>query len=104
MTSEFLYFGTVIPAGGSVSAEAWKAFVNETVTPRFPAGLTVVQGSGQWQSASGPIISEASYILNIVHAGTAREQKALAEIVRIYKDKFKHEAVLRLSAPACAGF
>ena len=45
-----LYFGTAKPSG-SVGAGEWAAFLEETVTPRFPQGLTVFAASGQWRSA-----------------------------------------------------
>ncbi|MBL8529464.1 MAG: DUF3574 domain-containing protein [Burkholderiales bacterium] len=34
-----LYFGTDKPSG-RVTPEDWAQFLSETVTPRFPAGLT----------------------------------------------------------------
>src|SRR4029450_4096020 len=63
---EVLYFGTDKP-GGRVSAEDWAQFLSEAVTPRFPDGLTSWQASGQWRSASGVVIREPSYVLNLVH-------------------------------------
>jgi hypothetical protein len=103
MVSELLYFGTATPQG-TVSAEAWRAFVDEAVTPRFPDGLTAWPASGQWRSASGTLVREASDVLDIVHAPDARSDAAIAEVVDAYKKRFQQESVLRVSSAACVAF
>jgi hypothetical protein len=103
MVNESLYFGTEKP-NGAVTAAEWQAFLNDYVTPRFPAGLSVWQAAGQWKSSAGPIVREPSYVLNIVHAGTATAQAALDAIAGEYKRKFGQEAVLRVRTAACVSF
>ena len=103
MTTEHLYFGTGKP-DGVVSAEDWKHFLSDTVTPRFPQGLSVWQASGQWQSEAGPIIHESSYVLDIVHEGSAVHEQAIGEIMDTYKEQFQQEAVLRVKGSACVSF
>lgn len=103
MVSESLYFGTSKPKG-VVTAEDWQAFLNEVVTPKFPQGLSVWRAAGQWKSDAGPVISEASYVLNIVHAGTSPEDQALSDVVSNYKVRFQQEAVLRVRSRVCASF
>ena len=49
MRSELL-FGRARPDGTVVTDEEWRAFVDQEVTPRFPDGLTVLPGYGQWRS------------------------------------------------------
>ena len=97
---ELLYFGTDKPSG-RVTAEEWAQFLGETVTPRFPAGLTAWQASGQWRSASGAVIQEPSYVLSLVHPESAAAEKAVRELVASYKSRFQQEAVLRVKANAC---
>jgi len=99
-----LYFGTVKPPGGIVSAEDWAGFLNSTVTPRFPQGFSVWQAAGQWRGANGAIVRESSYVLNIAHPGDASSEKAVLEIVAAYKSKFEQEAVLRVKSNACGSF
>lgn len=51
-----LYFG-LGPAGvpdKGVSENAWRDFLDKEVTPRFPAGLSVVDVYGQWQGKKEP--------------------------------------------------
>lgn len=97
---ELLYFGTETPAG-YVTTEAWTQFLSETVTPRFPEGLSTWQASGQWRSVSGKIIREPSYVLSLVHPDDAAPSKAVQEIITSYKTRFKQEAVLRVKSHTC---
>jgi hypothetical protein len=103
MIAENLYFGTSAP-GGRISADDWRTFLDEVVTPRFPQGLSVWQASGQWKSAAGPIVREPSYVLNIVHESTAVADASVIAIMTAYKERFRQEAVLRVRSPACASF
>jgi hypothetical protein len=103
MIAEHLYFGTAKP-GGQVSADEWRAFVDEVITPRFPQGLSVWQASGQWKSVAGPIVRESSYVLNVVHESNAATDDAIIDIMAAYKTRFQQEAVLRVRSPACASF
>ncbi len=103
MVSETLYFGTAMP-GGIVGAEDWQSFLAEVVTPRFPDGFTTWTASGQWRGADGGIAREDSRVLNVVHDGSPARREALDAISREYRERFRQEAVLRTSAPVCAGF
>ena len=97
---ELLYFGTDKPSG-SVTPEDWAKFLEETVTPRFPEGLTAWQASGQWRTASGAVVKEPSYVLSLVHPPSAAAEKAIQELVDSYKASFQQEAVLRIKSNAC---
>jgi hypothetical protein len=100
MRSETLYFGSNKP-GGTVSDEEWRRFLAESVTPRFPRGLTAWQAQGQWRGASGAIEQEHSHVLSIIHSGSVADEQALAGIVTTYKRLFRQEAVLRVSTGVC---
>jgi hypothetical protein len=97
---EILYFGRDRP-GGQVGTEDWSQFLSDTVTPRFPAGFSTWQASGQWRSASGALVQEPSYVLSLVHPENAATDRAAQEIVAIYKSRFEQEAVLRVRSHAC---
>ncbi len=98
-----LYFGTD-KRNGTVTADEWTAFLSDTVTPRFPQGLSVWQASGQWRAADGAIVRESSNVLDLIHPDDAVSEQAVAEIVGIYKSRFQQEAVLRAKAHACVSF
>ena len=95
-----LYFGTGKPHG-VVTPEEWATFLEATVTPRFPQGLTVSPASGQWRGADGSIVRETTYVLHLVHANDATSEGAVAEVMAAYKVQFQQEAVLRVRARAC---
>lgn len=97
---EVVYFGTDTPSG-SVTPEDWTRFLTDTVTPRFPEGLSVWQASGQWRAASGVMVNEPTYILSLIHPDNATTDKAMRDILSSYKTRFHQEAVLRVSSAVC---
>lgn len=98
--SDRMYFGRAIPGGGMVSDSAWSAFLAEVVTPRFPAGLTVLRGEGQWRGESGTIVREPSFIVEIHHGGGAAVDASLEAVAAEYKRRFRQESVMRVRTPA----
>lgn len=101
--TESIYFGTNKP-GGVVSKEEWAVFVNESVTPAFPEGLTSWAASGQWRMATGTIEREVSYILQLTHDDSPQRNQAIQTIVDKYKRDFQQEAVLRVRSRTCIRF
>lgn len=95
-TADRLYLGREMPGGGTVSDSAWAAFLAEVATPRFPDGLTVLRGEGQWRDSTGVIVRESSFILEIYHPGDARADAAVEEIAAEYKRRFRQESVMRV--------
>ena len=104
MVRDVVYFGRNRPGGGVVSEAEWQDFLDQVVTPRFPNGLTVVHGDGQWRGQSGMVEREQAEVLTLLHGGSAESRKAVAEVVSEYKQRFGQEAVLRERLSACASF
>jgi hypothetical protein len=104
MVREVVYFGRNRPDGGTVADAEWQTFLDEVVTPRFPAGLTVVEATGQWKGRSGVVEQERSEIVTVFHAGDAAARAAIAEVAAEYRRRFRQEAVLRERTPTCARF
>ena len=102
--TERLYFGRSIPGGGMVSDEEWSAFVAEVVTPRFPGGLTIHSANGQWREATGNIVREPVMVIEILHPPGDAADRAIEEIIRAYREKFRQEAVLRVRGRARVSF
>jgi hypothetical protein len=99
-----LYFGTAKP-DGVVSSQDWARFLESTVTPRFPKGLTSSRASGQWRGADGEIVREDSHVLQLLHSDDAATENAIRELVDVYKTQFRQEAVLRIRSHTwCASF
>lgn len=93
-----LYFGTGRHGDKPpVSDDEFLAFVDKHVTPKFPSGLTIQEGRGQWRDKDGKITRERSYELNVLYpASEAKEHDAGIEQIRnAYKRAYGQESVLR---------
>lgn len=97
---DFLYFGTDSPTG-PVTVEDWTDFLDSTVTPRFPDGLTVWEADGQWRNADGKLVQEDARVLNLVHPDSPAAEQAISELVALYKERFRQQSVLRVWTAAC---
>ena len=82
-----LYFGLARPTG-MVSEAEWQTFLREDVTPRFPDGLTVLEGDGQWRRPDGTIGREHAKVLVILHDDKPSTHEALQALVMRYKQVF----------------
>jgi hypothetical protein len=101
--SDQLYFGLSSPQG-QVSEADWKSFLADTVTPRFPEGLTAWDAQGQWKDDKGMIGSEPSKVLELVHAMSQENERKIGEIIELYKQRFHQQSVLRLKSVTAASF
>lgn len=99
-----LFFGRNIGGDLGVSEADFKAFVDAELTPRFPAGLTVLDAAGQWRGANGVVGREPSKIVILVLPGRAGDEDKLSAVRQAYKTRFSQEAVLILTQPTCLGF
>jgi hypothetical protein len=104
MVRDVLYFGRSIPGGGEVTDSAWRAFLAEVVTPAFPDGLTVTEGTGQWRGADGKVISERNEILTLLHSGSEADEAKVLQIAERYRTTFRQEAVLHEHSMVCVSF
>lgn len=102
-----LYFGTTLSDGTEMSAEQWGDFLDAEITPRFPDGLTVLEGYGQFLNSEGIIAGETSIVLIIFHPGEFVDESSasIEEIRDLYEVEFDQESVLRVdSEPVCVSF
>ena len=94
-------------SGGAevVSEEDWAAFLADTITPRFPDGLSVIDVAGQGTSADGTLERERTKMLLILVPPTDETAlNRMNEIGAEYKRRFTQDAVLRVITPACVAF
>ena len=80
------------------------AFVDAEVTPRFPDGLTVLRGPGQWRDRDGVVSREQSHILVIWHEPTGRYETDIEAIRAAYTSRFDQESVMRVEGQSCVSF
>ncbi|MET0255409.1 MAG: DUF3574 domain-containing protein [Luteibacter sp.] len=101
-----LYFGLGLADGhDGVDDAAWRAFLDQEVTPRFPTGLTVVDAYGQWQGVRQPRPERLrSKILVLLYADTASRREAIEAIRSAWKAKTGDQSVLRVTQPADVSF
>jgi hypothetical protein len=104
MTVELL-FGRNIGGRLGVTESRWAKFLAEVVTPRFPQGLTVIDGAGQWRDPERQrIVRERSKIVMLVTKDDPPARDRIAFIVADYKTRFRQQSVGVLTRPACASF
>jgi hypothetical protein len=100
-----LLFGMSVSDGASVSEQQWQTFLNDVVTPRFPAGLTVLTGSGQYMPDKGPpLVFEQSKVLLLVHEASDGASTRIREIKAEYCRRFHQESVLQIHSPVDVEF
>jgi hypothetical protein len=103
-----LFFGTARPDGTTVSDAEWERFLDTEITPRFPDGLTVLSGAGQWQGDDESIVEERSKIVILLYPRAALDEShsEIEEIRAAYEREFQQESVLRADddRPVCTSF
>jgi hypothetical protein len=98
-----MVFGRNIGDRLGVSEDDFARFLDEEVTPRFPDGLTVLDSQGRWLS-QGRLVREPGKLVILVLPGRPGDRSRLAEIARAYEARFRQQAVLTMTRPACTGF
>jgi hypothetical protein len=94
-----LYFGTSKPDGTTVSEAEFKAFLDKEITSRFPDGLTLLTGYGQYLSENGEIAKETSKVLVLFYPSDMTEANENIEAIRSeYEKVFQQESVLRVDS------
>ena len=88
---------------GAVSDREWTAFLDEEVTPRFPAGLSVIDLYGQYRNQQGAIGRERAKLLVIVVFDAPAHAPRVQAIVDSYLRRHGQESVLRVERAICAG-
>jgi hypothetical protein len=103
-----LFFGTAKSDGSAVTDAEWRGFLDKEITARFPDGLTVMTGVGQYRGEDDQIIQERSMIVILLYPReAARDSGAKIEQIRdAYERQFQQSSVLRAddSLPVCTSF
>lgn len=99
-----LYFGQETNLGGHISADQWAAFVDREVTPRFPAGVTILGAAGQWTDPRGALVREESRVVILLHRPSREAESRIESIRSTYVKQFSQDAVMRVDSPAIVRF
>jgi hypothetical protein len=102
-----LYFG-LGPADApdkGVSEAAWRDFLDKEVTPRFPAGLSVMDIYGQWQGKQEKAPERIrSKVLIIDYPATAENAAKIQAIRAAWKVKTGDQSVMKVTQSADVSF
>jgi hypothetical protein len=104
MRTAQLFFGRNIGDKPGVSEADFQRFVDTELTPRFPQGLTILEGGGQWKGAENTLIREASKVVVLVFPAGGGGMAKVREAREAYKKRFRQEAVLTVTQDACVAF
>jgi hypothetical protein len=96
-----LFFGSAKPNGAEVTEEEWRQFLDREITPRFPDGLTVLTGLGQFRNAGGVIVRETSRLLILLYPLSSQRgsNEKIEQIREAYQQAFQQQSVLRVDQP-----
>lgn len=102
-----LYFG-LGPADHpdqGISETEWRSFLDREVTPRFPAGLSVVDVYGQWRGKNEHGAERLrSKMLIIDYPDTGENREKIEAIRTAWKQKTGDRSVMRVTEPAEVSF
>lgn len=99
-----LFFGLSKPDRSVVTAAQLKTFMDREVTPRFPSGLTLLTGTGQFKDSTGKVIQEESKLLILLYPFDRKSDAAIEQIRQAYIKAFQQESVLRVDGRSCVSF
>ncbi|WP_432277787.1 DUF3574 domain-containing protein [Lysobacter stagni] len=101
-----LYFAVGNEDGTGIIDDAhWRAFLDAQVTPRFPDGLTVLDGYGQWRFRDGDrLVRQRCKVLVVLHEDTAARRVDIDAIRSAWKRATGHESVLWARQPVEVSF
>jgi hypothetical protein len=96
-----LYFGGQTADAPVVSEAEFRRFVAEEITPRFPQGLTVLDGGAQWHGQENKLIHDARKVVLIALPSDPDAQTRIEAVQGAYRTRFRLESVVKISDPAC---
>jgi hypothetical protein len=99
-----LLFGTGKKDGSEVTEAEWQDFLAKVVTPRFPDGLTVLSGYGQWHTDEGKPDRENLRVIVIWYERSKAGENKIEGIREAYRARFEQESVMRVDGVSCVSF
>jgi hypothetical protein len=94
-----IYCGLDRLAGGTVTQAEFADFLNQVVTPAFPAGLTVLDAYGQMQKSDKAIVKQTTKVLLVVHQKTKANSDAIQKVISSYRSIYGNPQVMYLQSP-----
>ena len=99
-----LFFGRRVSNQPGVLEAAFRRFVSQELTPRFPDGLTVLEGGGQWKGEENRLIRESARVVQIILPRTPDAEQRLEAARQAYRARFRQDSILVITRPTCVSF
>jgi hypothetical protein len=99
-----LFFGLARPDGSTIAGDEFQRFVDHEVMPRFPSGLTLLGGNGQFRDAGGTTVKENAKLLILLYPYDRDNSRKIEAIRTTYMKTYQQESVLRVDNASCVSF
>jgi hypothetical protein len=104
MQTAQLFFGRSVAGKATLSTADFQQFVDQELTPRFPDGLTVMDGGGAWRGSENQLIRDASKVVLIVMPKRSDAPARIDAVRDAYRKRFNEETVLLVTQASCVSF
>lgn len=104
MVAVEFFMGRDIAGRPPLTDAEWASFVATDVTPRFPAGFSVLEARGQWRDPAGRTASEPAHIVRVWTEATPDLPARVEAVAAAYKTRFRQQAVGVAITTGCADF
>lgn len=93
-----LFLGRQNPAWPVTEPEV-RRFVDQEITPRFPQGVTVLDGGGQWREDQ--MLRDAFKVVSFLLPADGPFLAKIDAVRAAYRTQFRQDTVLVVAEPAC---
>lgn len=97
-----VYFNRAPGGRLGVSEAAFRRFVADELTPRFPQGLTVLDGGPQWRGKANQALHDAAKVALIALPGDRDPSSQLEAVRGAYHSRFQLDSTVKIGDPVCA--
>lgn len=97
-----LFFGQAGAAG--FTETGFRKFMDDELRPRFPDGLTVLEGGPKWPGPENQLFRDSAKVVVIVLPQKGDAGPRIAAVRAAYKARFRNDSVLNITQPACLDF
>jgi hypothetical protein len=100
-----LYFGETIPGRAPLTPSEWTDFATHSLTPAFPGGFTVSNGSGQWRDPqNGAVEYDPTKIVTAALPDSQTVPASILDVMKAYEHAYHQDAVGLTTSEACGSF
>lgn len=100
MRSAQLFLGRKDPTAPVTEVQV-RRFIDQEITPRFPDGVTVLDGGGQWRGPDDRLLRNAVKVVLFILPAKGDILTRIDAVRAAYQTQFRQESVLILTQPAC---